>query len=108
VVFFGLIILFKSRARLLLVIPAISRMKFPLTQVCNSCFAGLTNAGYIPNVGANNWLRKRVLGYCNIPVLDASRPVKNVVALKRINSSRYYNLKLCLAGDASFNHPVLL
>jgi hypothetical protein len=29
-----------------------------------------------------------MLGYCNIPVLDASRPVKNVVALKRINSSR--------------------
>ncbi|KAH8947219.1 hypothetical protein BDL97_11G028500 [Sphagnum fallax] len=60
-------------------------------QVCFEdaiLFSGLTNAGYIPNVGANNWLRKRVLGYCNIPVLDASRPVKNVVALKRINSSR--------------------
>ena len=51
-------------------------------------FSGLTNAGYIPGREANAWLRKKVLGFCKVPVTDASRPVKNVVVLERVNSSR--------------------
>lgn len=51
-------------------------------------FSGLTNAGYVPGREANAWLREKVLGFCNIPVLDASRPVNNVVIVERIHSSR--------------------
>lgn len=51
-------------------------------------FSGLTNGGYMPGLEANDWLREKVLGYCNIPMMEASRPVENVVVLERLNSSR--------------------
>lgn len=42
----------------------------------------------MPGREANTWLREKVLGFCNIPIMDASRPVENVVVLERLNSSR--------------------
>lgn len=60
-------------------------------QVCFEdavLFSGLTNAGYMPGQEANAWLREKVLGFCKIPTMEASRPVKNVVILERVNSSR--------------------
>ncbi|KAL2642234.1 hypothetical protein R1flu_009821 [Riccia fluitans] len=51
-------------------------------------FSGVTNAGYMPTVSANDWLRKKVLSYCRIPEMNTRRPVKDVVVLQRNNSSR--------------------
>lgn len=42
----------------------------------------------MPGLEANAWLREKVLGFCRIPLMEASRPVKNVVVLERVNSSR--------------------
>lgn len=43
----------------------------------------------MPGIQANDWLREKVLGFCNIPMMDASRPVENVIVLERLNSSRF-------------------
>lgn len=51
-------------------------------------FSGVTNAGYMPNTEANDWLRGQVLSYCGIPSINAHRPLADVVVVKRRNSSR--------------------
>ncbi|BBN01539.1 protein MpGT61.2 [Marchantia polymorpha subsp. ruderalis] len=51
-------------------------------------FSGVTNAGYMPTVAANDWLRRKVLAHCKIPEVNAKRPVKDVVVIQRNNSSR--------------------
>eukprot|EP01018_Ginkgo_biloba_P036520 Gb_02662 [translate_table: standard] len=51
-------------------------------------FAGLTNAAYLPNESAHDWLRQKVLMHCNIPIMNARRPLSDVVVLHRPNSSR--------------------
>eukprot|EP01018_Ginkgo_biloba_P021788 Gb_03294 [translate_table: standard] len=51
-------------------------------------FAGLTNAAYVPNEAAHDWLRQKVLAHCKIPIMNARRPLSDVVVLHRPNSSR--------------------
>mgnify|MGYP000633243269 FL=1 len=51
-------------------------------------FSGVTNSGYIPNVVTHDWFRNRVLEYCNIPSVNASRPIRAATIVHRNNSSR--------------------
>ena len=51
----------------------------------------------MPGLEANAWLREKVLGFCKIPMMEASRPVKNVVILERVNSSRLSNFSMNFA-----------
>lgn len=54
-------------------------------------FSGITSARYMPGKAANDWLRDEVLGHCGIETRRASRPVQDVVLLRRENSRSIAN-----------------
>ncbi|GLJ05345.1 hypothetical protein SUGI_0016590 [Cryptomeria japonica] len=51
-------------------------------------FASMTNAAYIPNRDAHDWLRQKVLTHCKIPIVNARKPLSDAVVIQRPYSSR--------------------
>lgn len=51
-------------------------------------FSAGTSLYYVPDDETNDWLRRRVLQYCSIPIVNASWPPRKAAILDRISGSR--------------------
>lgn len=83
----GLLKVFASQMKVEYLHPVVAD-EFPICFEDAIIFAGLTNAAYIPNEAAHDWLRQKVLAHCKIPSMNARRPLSDVIVLNRPNSSR--------------------